>query len=227
MSLIALIATSVSAYAVSSSSFASGACRRTSPSISMPGHPRHPLVGRDQRHRPVAQGQLRQDLERLGPGAGGDDPVVGAVARAAGRASSPGRRRGRRRPPGSWASTSGRASRCSHGPGHRFGLPPLPGRSLLAGRVRRHLRARARARSGGTAYVAGAASQASNRPSLPARKARRSLSNEAIADVIAGHLELDPASRVARVVVGRDTRHGCAALGARHAAGQEHRRNLR
>ena len=60
MSLIALIATSVSAYAVSRSSFVSGDCRRTSREHLDAGHPRHPLVGGDQRDRAVPQGQLGQ-----------------------------------------------------------------------------------------------------------------------------------------------------------------------
>ena len=47
-----------------------------------PRHLRHALVGGDQRHPTVAQRELGEHLERLGTGAGADDAVVLAVARA-------------------------------------------------------------------------------------------------------------------------------------------------
>ena len=56
MSLIALIATSVSAYAVSSSSFAPGACALRLFEHLDARHLGHPLVRRDQRHRLVTRG---------------------------------------------------------------------------------------------------------------------------------------------------------------------------
>ena len=79
MSLIARIATSVSAYAVSSSSFVSG---RLSPYLVEhldAGHLRHPLVRGHQGERAVPQRQVGKDLERLGARGGADDAVLGAV----------------------------------------------------------------------------------------------------------------------------------------------------
>ena len=46
------------------------------------GHRRHALVDEEERHRIAALGQLAHDLERIGPGAGTDDPVVVGIARA-------------------------------------------------------------------------------------------------------------------------------------------------
>ena len=46
------------------------------------GHRRHALVDEEQRHRFVALGQLADDLERIGRGAGADDAVVVGVPRA-------------------------------------------------------------------------------------------------------------------------------------------------
>ena len=79
MSLIALIATSVSAYAVSSRNFAPGAWTAGLLEHLDAGHLRHPLVGGDQRHRLVAQGELGQHVQRLCSRRRAHDPVVGAV----------------------------------------------------------------------------------------------------------------------------------------------------
>jgi hypothetical protein len=43
------------------------------------GHPGHPLVGGDQRHRFVAQRQPGQDGQRVRPRGRPDDAVVGAI----------------------------------------------------------------------------------------------------------------------------------------------------
>ncbi len=61
MSLIARIATSVSAYAVSSSSFAPGAWARACSSSSMPVISGMRWSDSDERDRPVAQRQLGED----------------------------------------------------------------------------------------------------------------------------------------------------------------------
>ena len=79
MSLIALMATSVSAYAVEQQELrARGMGPRVAEQLD-PGHPRHPLVGGDQRHRLVAQGEPGQHGQRLRPRGHPDDAVVGAV----------------------------------------------------------------------------------------------------------------------------------------------------
>ena len=44
-----------------------------------PGHPRHPLIGGDQRDRLVPQRQPGQHVQRLGTGRDPDDAVVAAV----------------------------------------------------------------------------------------------------------------------------------------------------
>ena len=82
MSLIALIATSVSAYAVSSTNFASARVRARGLEELDAGHPRHPLIRGDERHRPVAERELAQHREGLGAGRGAHDLVLGAVLAA-------------------------------------------------------------------------------------------------------------------------------------------------
>ena len=82
MSLIARIATSVSAYAVSSRNFASGACVARLREQLDPGHPRHPLVGDDQGDRSSAQRQLGEQRRAPRRPRWPHDPVVGAVPRA-------------------------------------------------------------------------------------------------------------------------------------------------
>ena len=82
MSLIALIATSVSAYAVSSTSLASGACRRACSRNSTPV-----ISGMRWSDAISATGRSRransaQHVERLGARGGADDLVVGAVLAA-------------------------------------------------------------------------------------------------------------------------------------------------
>ena len=79
MSLIALIATSVSAYAVSRTSLASGADAARLIEELDAGHLRHPLIGRDQRDRSVAQRELGEHGERLRARRRADDLELGAV----------------------------------------------------------------------------------------------------------------------------------------------------
>ena len=67
MSLIARIATSVSAYAVSSRSLESGDCCAHLLQHLDAGHPGHPLVGDDRGDRTVLEQLVGEDLERLGP----------------------------------------------------------------------------------------------------------------------------------------------------------------
>jgi hypothetical protein len=79
MSLIALMATSVSAYAVSRRNLAPGGVGPRLGEQLDTGHLGHPLVGRDQRHRLGAQRQPGQHGQRLGSRRRPDDAVVGAV----------------------------------------------------------------------------------------------------------------------------------------------------
>ena len=77
--MIARIATSVSAYAVRSTRFASGARGWGLRQQLDSGHPGHALVGDDQSHRIAAQSELSQDPQRVLARARGDDREVPCV----------------------------------------------------------------------------------------------------------------------------------------------------
>ena len=80
--MIAAIAASVSAYAVSSTRLASGTSLRACDEVLGARHARHPLVGDQQRDLVAARAQLAQQLERLGARGRPQDPVALAEAAA-------------------------------------------------------------------------------------------------------------------------------------------------